>query len=287
MIKILITGANGQLGRALSIVQRDKKNVQLIKTDISADIERSIIPMDITNLEEVRSILNKYKPDIIINCAAFTAVDLCETEQEKAYQINAIGPKNLAIVANELDAVFVHISTDYVFDGEGNTPLTEDSKTNPQTIYGRTKLSGEELVQSNCSKYFIIRTAWLYGDGKNFVKTMLRLAETNHEVRVVNDQYGTPTSALELARMIFALIKTKEYGIYHGTNEGSTSWYEFAVEIFKQANKSVKVVPISSSEFNAPAKRPNYSVLSNERLKQVSDFCFMDWKDALKEYLND
>lgn len=285
MIKILITGANGQLGRAIGTIQKDNSDIQITNTDISEEKEKSIIRMDITNLEDVRSIVKEHKPDIIINCAAFTAVDLCESEQEKAYQINAIGPKNLAIVANENDVVFVHISTDYVFDGEGNTPLTEESPTNPQTIYGRTKLSGEEFVQNNCSKYFIIRTAWLYGDGKNFVKTMLRLAENNHEVRVVNDQYGTPTSALELARMIFSLIKTKEYGIYHGTNEGSTTWYEFAVEIFKQANKSVKVIPISSSEFNAPAKRPNYSVLSNERLKQVSDFCFMDWKDALREYM--
>jgi dTDP-4-dehydrorhamnose reductase len=228
--------------------------------------------------------IQEIKPEIIINCTAHTGVDLCESEQEKAYRMNAIGPKNLAAAAAALEAKLIHISTDYVFSGEGNVPIAEDSVTSPNTVYGTTKHAGEEFVQSLCENYNIIRTAWLYGDGRNFVKTMLALAEKNSEIRVVNDQYGSPTSALELARAIAFLIDTDGQGIYHGVCEGTATWYEFAVEIFRLAGKEVKVIPITTEEYPTPAKRPKYSVLKNTRLAEAGH-TLKFWKDALKEYM--
>lgn len=285
--RILITGANGQLGRALNQVLSEKKDSDITIINAGRGEPTSYCPLilDITNSVAVMNVVQDLKPDIIINCAAHTGVDLCESEQDKAYQINAIGPKNLAVAANALETKLVHVSTDYVFSGDDIKAYTETSQTNPKNVYGKTKLAGEEFVQSQCVKYFIVRTAWLYGEGKNFVKTMLSLAEKNPEVRVVSDQYGSPTSALELARAIVFLMETENYGIYHATCEGVASWYKFAEEIFKIAGKDVTVKPIVTQEYPTPAVRPKNSVLENKKLKEMG-YYMKPWKEALIEYLN-
>lgn len=282
MKKILITGYNGQLGKELSNLLNYKyKLILTSKTELN-----------ISNFEETLEFVNKETPDIIINCAAFTAVDLCETQEETAYNSNALGPKNLAIAANQVGAKLVHISTDYVFSGEGERdlngnirPYIEEDRTNPQSAYGRTKLEGEKLVTENASKYFIIRTAWLYGEGKNFVWTMINLAKTNSEVKVVNDQIGSPTSTEELSKMIEKLIETENYGIYHGTCEGYCSWYDLTCEIYKLLNIKTKVIPVTTDEFPCPAKRPKYSVLENKKLNELGIYKFKQWQEALKIYL--
>lgn len=279
MKKILVTGCNGQLGRAVNKVY-ESDDVELINTDAS--------DLDITNLDAVLAFVREKKPDVIINCAAHTAVDACEKEWDLAYKINALGPRNLSIAANAVDAKIIHISTDYVFKGVGERPFTEFDEPQPQSAYGKTKLEGERFVQAFSKKYFIIRTAWLYGDGKNFVKTMLRLAENNDTVSVVGDQYGSPTSAAELARAIHALESTENYGLFHGTCEGSCSWADFAAEIFRLAKLNTKVEYITSEQyaekFPQAAKRPAYSVLENYMLKLTNSYQFADWKTALNEY---
>lgn len=276
-MRILITGAKGQLGLALNEQLKDKKDIILKNTDVNS--------LDICNYEQVKDRITEFLPEVIVNCAAYTAVDLCETDQENAYQINAIGPKNLAMVAEQVGAKFFQISTDYVFDGNTNKPYVETDQTNPQSVYGTTKLEGEKETMKYCHKYFIIRTAWLYGEGKNFVKTMLHLAKTKDFLTVVDDQHGTPTSASELARMILYLMDTEQYGIYHGTCEGETTWYEFAKEIFNQAGITIKVNPVTTAEYKTVAKRPAYSVLENKKLKEETGFQMKNWKDALKEYM--
>lgn len=284
MKRIMITGAGGQLGLALQRLLKGQAEYELFRTDAVANEVGSIHALDITKQEEVNDYIENIKPEIIINCAAFTAVDLCESEPEKAYQINALGPKYLAMAAEKIKAVLVHVSTDYVFDGQGSVPYTEEAATNPISVYGKTKQAGDEFVREHCSNFFILRTAWVYGEGKNFVKTMLRLAQTNPKIRVVADQYGTPTSALELARAIVYLIETESYGTYHATCEGSTTWYEFAVEIFKEAGVDVEVEAITTKEYPTPAKRPMYSILDNKALRERHGYYMKDWKDAFKEY---
>lgn len=285
MKKILITGAVGQLGLALKQLLQDNIDYQLYRTDASEREEGQVSALDITQEDAVTSYVNEVKPDIIINCAAFTAVDLCESEQDTAYRINALGPKYLAIAAQQRGAKLVHISTDYVFDGQGNVPYTEASQTNPISVYGKTKQAGDDFVQELCSRYFILRTAWVYGEGKNFVRTMLNLAKNNNKVRVVADQYGTPTSALELARAIVFLMETDSYGIYHATCEGSTNWHEFATTIFALANQSIEVEAITTSEYPTPAKRPMYSILENKAFHERHGYYMKDWKNALQEYM--
>lgn len=284
--RILITGSKGQLGRAINQIfmeQADTKTT-IINSDMGEPTAYCPIILDITNSVAVMNLVQDLKPDVIINCAAYTAVDLCESDQDKVYKINAIGPKNLATAANALDAKLVQVSTDYVFDGEAKVPYTEEDATNPKSVYGSTKLAGEDLVKNHCMKYYIIRTAWLYGEGKNFVKTMLGLADKNAEIRVVNDQHGTPTSALELARAIAFIINTDNYGIYHGTCEGETTWYAFAKEIFDLVGKNIKVEGITTEEYPTPAARPMYSVLENKKLKEMGFFT-KPWKEALQEYM--
>lgn len=287
MKRIMITGAAGQLGLALNRLIKAHDEYELFRTGTKESPDGEIHAMDITQEVAVRTYIKEIKPDIIINCAALTAVDRCEGEQELAYRINALGPKYLAEAAEEIGAKLVHISTDYVYDGRGTAPYTEDSKPNPISVYGRTKLAGEEFVQEYCSRAFILRTAWVYGEGKNFVRTMLRLAENNSKIRVVSDQYGTPTSALELARVVVFLMETESYGIYHATCEGSTSWYEFALTIFKEAGVSVEVEAIKTSEYPAPAKRPMYSVLDKRALRERHGYVMQDWKEAFKEYMRE
>lgn len=275
--KLIITGANGQLGRAINALYQGREDIVCVNTDVDE--------LDITNLEEVEALVAKEKPYAIVNCAAYTAVDACEDQEELAFKVNAIGPRNLAIAAEANGAKMMHISTDYVFAGNSNVPYREFDATGPKGAYGRTKLAGEKFVERFSSRHFIIRTAWLYGDGKNFVKTMLRLAETMPEVKVVDDQVGSPTSASELAKAMDALLFTNNYGTFHGTCEGVCSWADFAEEIFRLAGTGTKVVRISSSEFAAKAQRPAYSVLDNYMLKNTTDFMFADWKDAIKEYM--
>lgn len=277
MKKILVTGCNGQLGRAIKQVYDGDSTVELINTDVT--------DLDITSIENVMQVVTTKKPDVIINCAAHTNVNKCESDWDNAYKINAIGPRNLAIAAKRIDAKLVHVSTDYVFDGNGDKPYTEFDATNPCGAYGKTKLSGENFVREFGDKYFIVRTAWLYGDGNNFVKTMIKLGREKGEVGVVCDQFGTPTSALELARMIKELEKTENYGVFHGTCEGSCSWAEFATEIFRLAGIDAKVNYITTDQYPTPAKRPAYSVLENYMLKLTTSYNMADWKEAFKEYM--
>lgn len=284
--KVVITGANGQLGRALNQVFKDNKEITIINTDMGQQTAYCPIILDITNAVGVMNFIQDLKPDVIINCAAHTAVDLCETDKDRAYKVNAIGPKNLAIAADAVDAKLLHVSTDYVFDGTKEEPYLEENHTGPQSVYGSTKLEGEEFVKQLCEKYYIVRTAWLYGEGRNFVKTMLALSEKNTEIKVVSDQYGSPTSALELARAISAIITTENYGIYHATCEGIATWYEFATEIFRIACKDIIVKPITTEDYPTPAKRPKYSVLENSKLKELGYF-MKPWKEALKEYMSE
>ena len=278
MYKLLITGCNGQLGRALNELYRGRNDIECINTDVAE--------LDITNNEAVIKFVKENAPYAIINCAAHTAVDRCEDEEDLAYKINALGPRNLSIAANETGCKMVHISTDYVFAGDATKPYTEFDAPAPVSAYGRTKLAGENFVKEFADKHFIIRTAWLYGDGKNFVKTMLKLAEDRDEVGVVCDQVGSPTSAMELARALDALVFTEEYGTYHGTCEGVCSWADFAEEIFSLAGKNTKVNHLTTDQYPTKAKRPAYSVLDKYMFRLTGRYTFADWHDALKEYMN-
>lgn len=286
MKKILVTGCNGQLGRAINKVYQ-KDDVTFVNTDVMEG--DGVIALDITNVEAVLALARQEKPDVIINCAAHTNVDKCEEQWDLAYQINAIGPRNLSIAANEIGAKLVHVSTDYVFAGDGDRPYTEFDAVAPNSAYGTTKLAGERFVQQFAKRYFIVRTAWLYGDGKNFAKTMLRLSETHDKVSVVCDQIGSPTSAMELARMIRFLEPTENYGLFHGTCEGYCSWADFASEVFRLAGKDTEVEYITTEEYKrrnpASAKRPAYSVLDNYMLRLTSDYRMADWKTAIEEYM--
>ena len=264
MKKILVTGCNGQLGRAINKQYSGVDKIEIVNTDVA--------DLDITDIGQTLDLVRQIKPYAIINCAAHTGVDACETECDSAYRINAVGPRNLSIAATETGAKLIHISTDYVFAGDAKTPYTEFDKPDPQGMYGKTKLAGEQFVQQFAKNYFIIRTAWLYGDGKNFVRTMLRLAETQETVRVVKDQLGSPTSAKELAKIIDQLIWTENYGVFHGTCEGVASWADFAEEIFRLAKKNTQVVRVTTEEYGNPVKRPAYSVLENYMLKLTTDY---------------
>lgn len=279
MKKIIVTGCNGQLGRAVNKLYAGNGAYELVNTDVGE--------LDITDVDQVMAFVREVKPYAIVNCAAHTAVDACETEVDMAYRINAIGPRNLSIAATETDAKMIHISTDYVFDGKGSRPYREFDPVGPQGVYGASKLAGENFVKDFADKYFIIRTAWLYGDGKNFVKTMLRLSETHDRVRVVRDQVGSPTSADELAKAIAYLLPTENYGLFHGTCEGDCSWSEFAQEIFSLAGKKTEVEAITTEEYGAAASRPAYSILENYMFKLTSDFMFEDWHDAIARYIKE
>lgn len=277
MKKIIVTGCNGQLGKAVNQIMAG--TYEFINTDIGE--------LDITDVSQVLRLVREVAPYAIINCAAHTAVDACESDVDGAYRINAIGPRNLSIAAAETKAKLVHISTDYVFAGQGKIPYKEFDATGPTGIYGASKLAGENFVKDFARDYFIIRTAWLYGEGKNFVKTMLRLAEANETVRVVSDQMGTPTSAIELARAIAWLLPTDNYGLFHGTCEGDCSWADFAAEIFTLCGLKTKVERITTSEFKTAAARPAYSVLHNYMLELCGGYRFASWQEALREYLTE
>ncbi len=277
MKNIIVTGCNGQLGRAVNEYYKNAADISFVNTDVAE--------LDITDIDAVMRLAREVRPYAIVNCAAHTAVDACESQYEKAFAINAIGARNLAIASRETGAKLVHISTDYVFDGKGTRPYVETDPTNPMGAYGSTKLAGEEFVKAFADRWFILRTAWLYGDGKNFAKTMLRLSETHDEVRVVGDQFGSPTSTVELTKAIDALLFTENYGLFHATCEGSCCWADFAKEVFRLAGKDTRVEAITTEEYGAPAPRPAYSVLDNRMFRLTTDFTFADWHDAIAAYM--
>lgn len=279
-MKILITGANGMLAKA---VRERFMEHELILTDVVG----TELSLDITNLEEVEKFVENVKPDVIINCAAYTAVDKAESEEELAKKINADGPKNLAIAASKNNCKLVHISTDYVFGGDLSLEeiYKEDAPKAPVTAYGRTKLAGEEAIEENTKDFYIFRTAWLYGDGKNFVRTMLKFGKEKEEVSVVYDQHGSPTYAVDLADIIYqALEKEIPYGIYHTTNLGFTTWYDFTKKIYELARISCRVNPVTSEQFASAAKRPANSMLSKEKILEAG-IAVPSWEDALERYL--
>jgi len=273
-LRILVTGANGQLGREIA---RQGQEHELVLTDVDT--------LDITDGKSVMNFFRDIKPQAVIHCAAYTNVDGAELNVDAAFRVNVIGAQNMAAGCLETGARMVYVSTDYVFDGQTNTLYREFDVVNPQTVYGRTKWQGEEMVRQILGRHYIVRTAWLYGDGNNFVRTMLRLANEQDSLRVVDDQVGTPTSTVDLAWTIFRLLASDAFGTYHATCQGQCSWYEFACEIFRQAGKSVGVVPVTTAEFVRPAKRPAYSVLDNHMLRMTVGDPMRNWNEALRDYL--
>lgn len=280
-MKILITGANGMLAKA--VIEKFEKENELILTDAN--------DLDITDKNAVEEFVNSLKPDYIINCAAFTAVDKAEESEDLAESVNSIGPRNLAVCAKANNITLVHISTDYVFPGDLNLEkeYIETDKTGPVTAYGRTKLHGEQEVINNAEKYYIFRTAWLYGEGKNFVRTMINLSKTKDEINVVCDQHGSPTYTEDLTDIIYQTIQKKlPFGIYHATNQGFTTWSEFTKKIFEYSNIKTKVNDITSEEyekvFPSSARRPKNSKLSKNKLLS-NGIIIKTWENALQRYL--
>ena len=275
-MKVLITGSNGMLGHDLIDVLDGKH--ELIKTTSKS--------LDITDKDKVKDYIVNEHPDMVINSAAYTDVDGCETNQEMAYKVNGEGVKNLALACKLVDCPLVHISTDYVFNGENTKPWMEDDEVGPISIYGKSKLQGEEAIESILDKFFIIRTSWLYGiNGGNFPKTMLELAKTHDTLTVVTDEIGTPTYTLDLAQAIAELIETDYYGIYHITNSDYCSWFDFAKYIFEVKDIDVNVVPVTAEEFARPASRPHYSVLNNSHWIKNGFKPLRSYKEAIKDYL--
>lgn len=289
-MKILITGSKGQLGNELiDIIKSGKAEIGEVSEVVknSEAIGLDVDELDITNLEQVTAKLNELKPDVVINCAAATNVDGCESNEDFAFKVNSIGPRNLAIVCEKIDAKLVQVSTDYVFSGVGNKPLTEYDLTAPYSVYGKTKLLGENYVREFSSRYFIVRTAWLYGYvGHNFVYTMKKLGKERDTITVVNDQKGNPTHANDLAYHILKLIQTEEYGVYHCTGKGECTWYDFAKMIIELSGEKCEVKPCTSEEYKTPAKRPEYSSLDNMMLRNTVGDEMRDWKDAIKSFMN-
>ena len=301
-MKVFVTGVGGQLGHDV-MNELSRRRYKGIGSDIapsysgiddgSAVTRMPYIPMDITNAKQVDNILTKVNPDVVIHCAAWTAVDLAEDEdkREKVFAINAKGTENIAKVCKKLDCKMVYISTDYVFDGQGTEPWKPDCKDyKPLNVYGQTKLKGELAVSGNLEKYFIVRIAWVFGlNGKNFIKTMLNVGKTHDTVRVVNDQIGTPTYTRDLARLLVDMEKTKKYGYYHATNRGGfISWYEFTKEIYRQAGLKTNVVPVTTAEYGlSKAARPFNSRLDKSKLKKSGFKPLPTWKNALSRYLKE
>ncbi|MDU1006526.1 MAG: dTDP-4-dehydrorhamnose reductase [Clostridium butyricum] len=288
-MKILITGSKGQLGNELKdIINKGYSEIGKVSECIknSQVFDFDVDKLDITDLKSVKNVLNTIKPDVVINCAAATNVDGCESDEDFSFKVNSLGPRNLAIVCEEIGARLVQVSTDYVFSGVGEKPLTEYDLTAPYSVYGKTKLLGENYVREFCSKYYIVRTAWLYGYvGHNFVYTMRRLGKEKDSINVVNDQIGNPTHANDLAYHILKLIETDEYGIYHCTGKGECSWYDFAKMIIELSGEECIVNPCTSEEYKTPAKRPEYSSLDNMMLRNTVGDEMRNWQDAIKSFI--
>ncbi len=287
---VLVTGANGQLGQAIQFISDNHPEIDF-KFCSSSDL-------DITSKENCQLVFTKFKPDYCINAAAYTAVDKAESEPEKAHLINVVGAKNLAEVCKEFSTILLHVSTDFVFDGNRSVtssavemPYKEDDIPNPTGVYGQTKLDGEKAIQETFDNYFIIRTSWVYSQfGNNFMKTMLRLASERDSLSVVSDQIGTPTNAVDLAEVLIKIIQsdnrqqtTDNYGIYNFSNEGQCSWYDFAKKIFEVNNISINLQPIPTSAYPTPAKRPAYSVLDKSKIKRVFGVEVKNWEESLKK----
>lgn len=278
-MKILVTGYTGQLGND---VVHEGLRLGLDMVGFGSK------ELDITNEEEVNHQVKIVNPDAIIHCAAYTAVDKAEDDKETAWKVNVEGTRYLADVAKEVNAKFMYISTDYVFDGQGERPFKESDIVNPIGYYGHTKYEGEKVVKDLLDDWFIVRISWVFGiNGNNFIKTMLRLAETRNELNVVGDQFGSPTYTLDLARLLLDIIQSKKYGVYHASNEGYCNWAEFATEIFKQSNKSVTVNSILTEEYPTRATRPYNSRMSKQKLVDNGFNPLPKWQDALKRYLDE
>ena len=276
-MKVLVTGVKGQLGYDV-VNELKKRNIEAVGVDIDE--------MDITDASSVDKVIKDASPDAVIHCAAYTAVDAAEDNVDICRKVNKDGTQNIANVCKELDIKMIYISTDYVFDGEGTRPWEPDDKPDPLNVYGLTKYEGEVAVTSTLSKYFIVRIAWVFGvNGKNFIKTMLNLAKTHDSLTVVNDQFGSPTYTYDLARLLVDMVLTDKYGIYHATNEGIITWYDFACEIFKTAGLNVKVSPVPASEYPAKAKRPSNSRMSKQKLVDNGFELLPTWQDALERYI--
>ncbi|NRF96233.1 dTDP-4-dehydrorhamnose reductase [Paenibacillus frigoriresistens] len=277
-MRIVVTGANGQLGQDVVKLLGAKHEVHGFGRE----------QLDITDESQCLEILKTLKPDVIIHSAAYTAVDLAETEEAIAYRVNADGTKNLAEAAESIGAKFCYISTDYVFDGTAANAYRENDFTNPQSVYGKSKRAGEQLVESLSSKYFIVRTSWVYGIyGANFVKTMLNLAKTRDSLKVVSDQFGSPTYTVDLAIFLEKLIQTDLYGIYHASNSGVCSWYDFAFAIFEESGIKIKVDPCSTEEFSRPAPRPRNSAMEHEAIRANGFEDLRPWREGLRAFLKE
>lgn len=277
-MKILVTGVKGQLG--YDVVQEgESRGLQMYGTDVDN--------MDITDAEQVRTVIISYRPDAVIHCAAYTAVDAAEDNQELCRRINVDGTRNIAEVCKELDIPMMYFSTDYVFNGQGENFWKEDDEKQPLNIYGQTKYDGELAVQELVKKYFILRISWVFGvNGNNFIKTMLRVGPARGEVGVVADQIGSPTYTYDLAKLVIDMIQTDKYGAYHVTNDGICSWYEFACEIFKQAGLDVRVNPLTTAEYPAKAARPFNSRMLKEKLTSAGFHMLPSWQDAVARYIS-
>jgi dTDP-4-dehydrorhamnose reductase len=286
MIRVALIGADGQLGTDINNYFK-KQGVEVVGLIGLKDI-------DICNYVESRNTLKKIRPGIVINTAAFNEVDRCEDDAMPAFNVNVVGVRNLALICREIDVPLMHFSTDYVFDGKKNTPYTEDDCPAPLSMYGISKLAGEYVLRYIFDKYYIARLSGLYGRtgsvGKgstNFVEQVIKMAETRKEMKVVNDQVLTPTSTVDAAEKIFELMQTEKYGIYHMTNTGSCSWYEFACEIAKLMKLDIKIIPVTTEQFGAKARRPHYSVLDNLHLREIGLADMRCWKEALRDYIKE
>lgn len=278
-MKVLVTGVKGQLGYDV-VRELEKRGIEAVGVDIEE--------MDITDSDSVAKVITAAAPDAVIHCAAYTAVDAAEENEEICRRVNADGTQNIADVCKKLDIKMLYISTDYVFDGKGTKAWEPEDERNPVSVYGQTKYEGELAVENTLDKYFIVRIAWVFGiNGKNFVKTMLNLAKTRDTLTVVNDQFGSPTYTYDLARLLADMIQTEKYGIYHATNEGICTWYEFACAIFKCAGVEMNVLPVSSQEYAAKAKRPANSRMSKEKLTENGFEKLPSWQDALERYMQE
>ncbi len=278
MLKLWIVGASGQIGSAINEVL-DPLEMEVFNTDKEE--------LDITDTDEVLNFGVINRPDVIINCAAVTDTDLCEKEPELAYRVNALGARNLSIVARKTGAKMVQISTDDVFDGIRHTPYTEFDDTNPKTVYGRSKRAGENYVKEFTHKHFILRSNWVYGNGNNFVNRVLASADEGQALSVAEDQYGSPTSARDLARIILYLIRTNEYGTYHATCKGVCSRYEFAKEVLRLSGKKEQLNPVPTPQSDLSSARPAYAVLDNFILRIIDVYDMPDWKESLAEFMKE
>lgn len=257
----------------------EKRGIEAVGVDIGE--------MDITDADSVSRVIRQEMPDAVIHCAAYTAVDAAEENEDLCRRVNAGGTRNIAQVCKDLDIKMIYISTDYVFGGQGERPWEPEDDRDPQSVYGQTKYEGELAVQELLDKYFIVRIAWVFGvNGKNFIKTMLKLSENHDTITVVNDQFGSPTYTYDLARLLVDMVLTEKYGVYHATNEGICSWYDFACAIFEEAGIPVTVKPVSTAEYGAKASRPANSRMSKEKLTENGFERLPAWQDALKRYLD-